>query len=107
MQNATPNGRPSTVWLSVHGRSRCRQRGTNDALLCVVHEWADIEVPVGSGSVALSVSARAAVEMRAEGLPASMIDMARRRALIQTNDCTVTVLAGRERRGQRYWRSRR
>jgi hypothetical protein len=107
MQIAPSNGRPSDVWLSAHGRTRCRQRGTSDALLSIVHDWFDTEVPVGGGSVAVSVSARAAAEMRAEGISAGLVDMARRRALVLSGGRTVTVIAGRQRRGQRYWRQRR
>lgn len=96
--------RPAAEWLSAHGRTRCRQRGTNHRLLEVVRDWADLEVPVGGGARALSVSDAAAAEMRAEGCPSDLVERAKRRTLVQHAGLVVTVIAGRERRGRHYRR---
>ena len=101
------SSRQPEIWLTAHGRRRCQQRGTNARLLHAVSYWADIEVPVGLGTVALSLSANAGEEMIAEGLPPSLVSRARLRALVQAGGRTLTVIAGREARGGRYWRQRR
>lgn len=93
--------------LTAHARRRCRQRGTDARVLNAVSSWADIEVPVGAGAVALSISADAADEMIAEGLPPALVSRVRRRALVQAGGRTLTVIAGREARGRRYWRQHR
>jgi hypothetical protein len=99
--------RQPEIWLTAHGRRRCQQRGTNARLLHAVSYWADVEIPVGLGAVALSLSADVGKEMIAEGLPPSLVSRARRRALVQAGGRTLTVIAGREARGGRYWRQRR
>ncbi len=90
--------------IVAHARRRCAQRGTNARLLDAVHEWADIEVAVGKGATSLSLSRDAADAMRAAGLPSDLIDRALRRALVQIEGRTLTIIAGRDRRGLRYRR---
>ena len=92
----------SAVSLSAHARNRCRQRGTSVRMLTTVYDWADLEVPVGGGFTALSISAQTATEMRAEGCPIELLERARRRALVQRGGNVITVVAGRERRGRHY-----
>ena len=67
MTQIAKNPRPAAEWLSAHMRRRCSQRGTDAQLLGAVQDWADVEIPVGRGAIALSVSAEAALEMRADG----------------------------------------
>lgn len=88
--------------IFAHARRRCAQRGTNSRLLDAVHDWADIEVAVGNGATSLSLSQDAAAAMRSAGLPSDLIDRARRRAVVQVEGRTLTVIAGRDRRGLRY-----
>jgi len=101
MDQARQNPRPSAEYLSAHMRRRCAQRGTNSRLLKAM-EWADVEVPVGRGAIALSLSREAALEMRAEGVPAGIVERALRRVVVQADGRAVTLIAGRERRGRHY-----
>lgn len=107
MDRHRTNPHPSSPRLSAHMRRRCAQRGTNRILLVTVHDWADIEIPVGSGAVALSLSRDTAREMRAEGIPADLVDRALRRAIVQSDGRDLTVITGRERRGRHYRRRTR
>ena len=105
MAHPPRNPRPAHAWLSIHARRRCAQRGTNAHLLAAVRDWADVEVPVGNGAVAVSLSRSAAAEMRAEGIRSDLIERALRRALVEGEGSIVTLIAGRERRGRRYRRA--
>lgn len=107
MRQIAQTARPAFEWLSAHARRRCAQRGTSARLLSAVQEWADTEVPVGRGAISLSLSAEAAREMRAEGMPSDLIERAQRRAIVQSDGCALTVIAGRERRGRHYLRRTR
>jgi hypothetical protein len=104
MTQIAQNSRPAAEWLSAHMRRRCSQRGTNARLLGAVQDWADVEIPVGRCAIALSVSAEAALEMRAEGMPSDLVERALRRAIVQSDGHAVTVIAGRERRSRHYRR---
>ncbi len=94
--------RRPTIWISPHGRARCRQRGTSYRTLAALLDWADVEVAVGSGVTAFSLSAEAGEEMRAEGLSPQMISLARRRAAVGDDGRVLTVIVGRSARSRRY-----
>jgi hypothetical protein len=96
--------RPATEWLSAHMRRRCAQRGTNGRLLLTLSDWADVEISVGRGATALSLSREAALEMRAEGISAGDVERALRRVVVQAGGQAVTVITGYERRGRHYRR---
>jgi hypothetical protein len=85
-------------------RRRCAQRGTNSRLLLAMHDWADVEIPVGRGATALSLSREVALEMRAEGVSADVVERALRRIVVEADGHAVTVIAGHERRGLHYRR---
>jgi hypothetical protein len=103
MPKHTPR-RSTFASIFAHARRRCAQRGTNSLLLNAVHDWADIEVAVGNGATSLSLSQDAADAMRSAGLSSDIIDRARRRAVVQIEGRTLTVIAGRDRRGLHYRR---
>jgi hypothetical protein len=78
----------------------------------------DQDHDAGAGAAAVSISRRRLAELRAEGVPASLIDQARRTVLIAAGDgAIVTVInrptwfarfhRGAERLGHRRRRNRR
>jgi hypothetical protein len=77
-------------------RRRCAQRGTNGRLLLTLSDWADVEISVGRGATALSLSREAALEMRAEGISAGDVERALRRVVVQAGGQAVTVITGYE-----------
>jgi hypothetical protein len=97
--------RSSIIWISAHGRARCRQRGTSNQTLAALLEWADVEIPVGAGATALSMSSQAEDEMHVEGLAPQLIDRARRRALVEADGKIITVIVGRRAGSRRYRRA--
>ena len=94
--------RQPSIWISAHGRTRCRQRGTSFRTLAALLDWADVEVAVGSGATAFSLSAGVEEEMRAEGLAPQLIAQARRRAAVGVDGQVITVIVGRSARSRRY-----
>jgi hypothetical protein len=102
-----PDTRSAGSWISAHGRARCRQRGTTHRTLMAVLTWADVDVPVGSGASALSVSADAAKEMLGEGIAPQLIDRARNRMVVTAEAVVLTLIVGRGPRSCRYRRRMR
>ena len=87
--------------LTTHARQRCQQRGIRAALLNAVLENADVERPVGSCSVLVSVSkARAARQ--------NLDDRLSRCGVILSQDGAVITVAHvhRSRRGKTWRRGR-
>jgi hypothetical protein len=101
----SPGTRSAGFWISAHCRTRCRQRGTSHRTLTVILAWADVEVPVGSGATAFSVSADAAREMLGDGIAPQLIDRVRNRAVVAAEAAILTLIVGRSSRS-RYYRRR-
>jgi hypothetical protein len=91
--------------LTAHGRRRARDRGMPYRSLYALLTAADRLVPVGGGCVALSASAAALMEARADGLPPSITDRLRNRVLVLDGEGqVVTALVRQGPRGRRYGR---
>jgi hypothetical protein len=94
---------PTERYLSAHARRRTRQRGIPPTVALLVHEWADMEVPVGGGLTALTLSLQAANEARREGIRPHLLDRARRICCLTAEDgSVVTLLHPTRRRARRY-----
>ena len=89
-----------------HPRSRCQQRATTRRVWINHSDYADVVVPVGQGAIALSVSRKAAREMKADGFGSDEIDRVCRRALVEIDGRPMTVISGRRRRSRHYFRNR-
>ena len=88
-----------------HLRKRCQQRGVRKHDLETLLAWADRVVAVGGGRVAITLTRRAAVALRAEGVDNGVLERARRRAVvIDESGDTVTVVVPSGRRGRHYRR---
>lgn len=86
--------------ISRHAAMRCAQRAVTRAKFSQLWEHADIEVPVGGGSVLYRLSHAAAAECGLKGIG--------RLALIVGENTLVTVLRVSDgRSGRRYRRTRR
>ena len=105
--DCSPGARSACFWISAHGRTRCRQRGTSHRTLMAMLAWADVEVAVGSGATALSVSANAAKEMLGEGIPPQLVDRVRNRAAVAAEATILTLIVGRDSRSRPYRRRMR
>jgi hypothetical protein len=91
-----------------HLRKRCQQRGVPKRDLNILLDWADRVVPVGGGRVVITLTRQAAILLLAKGTAASLIDRARKRALVVNADGDViTVVVPSGRRGRRYRRDAR
>jgi hypothetical protein len=104
--------------MSLHAASRCRQRGIRSDVVNLIRAQFDRDHDAGAGSAAFSISGQRLAELRAEGVPASVIDQARRTVLIAAGDgAIVTVInrptwfarfhRGADRLGHRRRRNRR
>ena len=86
-----------------HLRKRCQQRGVRKHDLETLLDWADRVVAVGGGRVAITLTRRRAAALRAQGIAASLVERARRRAVvIDENGDAVTVVVPSGRRGRHY-----
>ena len=91
---------------SGHARARLQQRGTSRRLYIVQQDYADTIAHIGRGTIASSVSRSAACEMRADGVRSDEISRARRRAHVEIDGVLLTIIVGRQQKGQRYFRNR-
>lgn len=91
----------SDLILHAHARRRVRQRGFTQSALAALFALGDHLVPVGGGCTALTASGRCLAEARAEGLPPSLLDRLRDRAMVLDDSgrvVTVMPLRGKARR---------
>jgi hypothetical protein len=91
-----------------HLRRRCQQRGVRAVDLEMLLNSGDQVVGVGGGRIAITLTRAAAAALRAEGVGASLIDRARKRALVVNGSGdTITVVVPSGRRGRHYRRDAR
>lgn len=91
--------------ISQHAERRAQQRGLVPTLIALVASYADLEIPVGSGRVAVRLSYRA-VRRLAHERGATVADRARNVVLILAGDVLVTVLHAHGQASRRYRRRR-
>jgi hypothetical protein len=88
-----------------HLHKRCQQRGVRKVDLQALLDWADRVVAVGGGRVAITLTRRAAAALRAQGIAPSLVERARKRAVVMNADGdTITVVVPSGRRGRHYRR---
>jgi len=91
-----------------HLQKRCQPRGVRKVDLQALLDWADRVVAVGGGRVAITLTRRAAAALRAQGIAASLVERARKRAVVMNaNGDTITVVVPSGRRGRHYRRDAR
>jgi len=91
-----------------HLSRRCQQRGVRKIDLQILFDAADRVVPVGGKRVAITLTYRAAAALGADGVAASLIERALKRALVvDANGDTLTVLVPSGHRGRHYRRDAR
>jgi hypothetical protein len=90
-------------WENTHLRTRCQQRGILKRDLQTLLDAADHFVPVGRGCLAITLSRRAAIALRSEGIAGADLDRAQRRAMVIDGDGSpITLLIPSGRQGRRY-----
>ena len=90
--------------MSRHAIERCQQRGVRPATVLALLEYGDRHIPVGSGSVAVSVSRKAAARLRQQGHPPADVDRLGGLAVVVASDgVVVTVLHAIDQRYCRTW----
>ena len=88
-----------------HLRKRCQQRGVRKRELETLLDVADHLVPVGAGRMSVTLSRKAVVAQRAEGIAVADLERAAKRAVVIDPDGTpITVLVPSGRRGRCYRR---
>ena len=87
-----------------HAERRLQQRGMRPVWIDLLLRYADLDVPVGDGCVALSLSRHALTRLKAEHGP-SLADRIRHVVLVVAGDAIVTVLHANG-STSRYWRLR-
>jgi hypothetical protein len=91
-----------------HLHKRCQQRGVRKVDLQALLDWADQVVAVGGGRVAMTLTRGAAAALRAQGIAVSLVERARKRAVVMNADGdTITVVVPSGRRGRHYRRDAR
>jgi hypothetical protein len=98
----------SSIKLTRHAELRMRQRGFTLDMVKTVISASDRAKSVGNGRTALTLTRHALADMRADGIPAAVIDSARRCVIIVAEDETVVTVAKNldGRRGRPYRRGR-
>jgi len=93
--------------LSRHADRRAQQRGVTHAVLNDLLAFGDIEVPVGSGCVALSISRNRLQDLSVRGALQTNPDKLSCLAMVwsETREEVVTVITGRSSRMRRYRRA--
>jgi hypothetical protein len=92
--------------VSVHANQRMRQRGVRSTELMLLLLEADRETPVGEGCIALTISNARGGELLAEGYQQSVVERARKIAVVASATGEVmTILRPQGHRGRRYRRS--
>jgi len=89
-----------------HARQRCQRRGTTRSVWEKLQAYSYESVHVGEGAIAISVSREAALEMKADGLTSDEIERVCKRAIVEIDGSPMTVISGRQRRGQHYFHNR-
>ena len=87
----------------VHALQRIQQRGVRMEELSLVLSERDLEVPVGSGCTALTISRGRRRELISEGYPPSVVDRTVGLIVVESAEGEiVTVLRSFGQRGRRY-----
>jgi hypothetical protein len=81
--------------MTRHALTRCKQRGIRTGVVDLVLAQYDLEHHAGAGATAVSISRRRLAKLRADGVPASVIDQADHTILIIADDGAIVTAINR------------
>jgi len=94
----------SNVAVSPHAVTRCQQRGVRKAVLSMLLEHWDQDVPVGGGRTSVTVSRKGVARLKRQGHAPAMMDLVSSLAAVLDGDGrVVTTLHVTCRRYRRAW----